>query len=140
MEALQTEIHEWHLRNYPKDDIESALLGVEEEHGELCRAQLKQDGGIRGTWDEWQTEKVPTAKRALLEMSKSIHDLVTTVLEPSMYTGCIEDAVWWLYCDIITYCYCSHISFSDALFSRWDTISKRDFIANPQTGGREVVG
>jgi NTP pyrophosphatase (non-canonical NTP hydrolase) len=66
LNALQTEIHAWHLRNYPTDTVHQAILGMGEEIGELDRADVKQHGGIRGTWDEWQAEKKKEAGDVLI--------------------------------------------------------------------------
>lgn len=54
---MQNAIHAWHRLNFPQDDMRDALLGVGEELGEVNRAQIKQSGGIRGSWAYWQHEK-----------------------------------------------------------------------------------
>lgn len=57
MDVLQRDIHQWHRRNFPTDDARDSLLGVGEELGEVMRAQVKQSGGIRGSFEYWQEEK-----------------------------------------------------------------------------------
>ena len=168
-DALQNDIVAWHRRNYPKDDQFSALLGVQEEIGELNRAELKQEGGIRGTWDEWQIEKhkeagdvligilnfcgfrgikisdalkaitslppVKDQKLALLLVSISFGQLVDNAT-----CGLGQRTPWFigsLYRDVESYCYLCGFDPNEVLILRWETISKRDFIANPATGGRE---
>lgn len=54
---MQRDIHAWHRRNFPTDDARDSLLGIGEELGEVMRAQVKQSGGIRGTFEYWQEEK-----------------------------------------------------------------------------------
>jgi NTP pyrophosphatase (non-canonical NTP hydrolase) len=54
---LQWAIHAWHRLNFPDDDARDALLGVGEELGEVNRAQIKQSGGIRGSFEYWHQEK-----------------------------------------------------------------------------------
>jgi hypothetical protein len=176
LNALRDEIHAWHLRNYPKDDLYSALLGVQEEYGELCRAQLKQDGGIRGTWDEWQTEKFkeagdvmigllnvagflhtmirvfpegepdfvrkPDLKKLLLSAGVSLSFLFETAddntFHDESFRGLVnEEALSQSFVEIAVYVHACKLDPIEALKSRWTTISKRDFIANPATGGRE---
>ena len=168
-DALQKDIVAWHRRNYPKDDQWCALLGIEEEIGELNRAELKQLGGIRGTWEEWQTEKhkeagdvligilnfagfrgvnisdglkatsslsrVGDSKLALLFVSVAFGKLVENAT-----SGLSQRTPWFigsLYRDVEAYCYEVGFNPDEVLAARWETISKRDFIANPATGGRE---
>jgi NTP pyrophosphatase (non-canonical NTP hydrolase) len=54
---IQWAIHAWHRMNFPHDDARDALLGVGEELGEVNRAQIKQSGGIRGSFEYWHQEK-----------------------------------------------------------------------------------
>lgn len=183
---LQDEIHQWHRRNFTADDAESALLEVGEELGELMRAQLKQDGGIRGTWEEWQTEKFKEAgdvmigllnflafvnasakpltqemldyyddggsklsvKMCLLSVNLCFSKLIGLYAEmvyiPSEYTieerqfpATFSEHAYSLLLEMGYYCRRSGFDATDALLSRWKTISQRDFITNPLTGGRE---
>lgn len=55
---MQWAVHAWHRMNYPIDDARDAFIGIVEELGEVARAQLKQSGGIRGSFEHWQNEKV----------------------------------------------------------------------------------
>ena len=168
--ALQNEIHAWHRRNYPNDDHYSALMGIQEEIGELNRAELKQEGGIRGTYEEWEMEKqkevgdvligilnfagyrsIPITKAldatsmymsttkdtklVLLLISVAFGKLVDNAL-----SGLAQRTPWFvgsLYRDVEAYCYVAGYDPAKLLAARWDTISKRDFIKNPLTGGRE---
>src|ERR1035437_3462457 len=63
---LQNEIVAWHRRNYPTGTAIRDLISVEEELGELNRAELKQAGEIRGTWEHWQEEKKKEAGDVLI--------------------------------------------------------------------------
>jgi NTP pyrophosphatase (non-canonical NTP hydrolase) len=195
LNTLRDDIHAWHLRNYPKDDIESALLGVGEELGELYRTQLKQDGGIRGTWDEWQAEKrkelgdvmigllnvcgffgVSVRPISQIECFKffeysepkispkmmllGLNDMFTRIIrlhgEQTYFTEEMRKRVYsqedfsvyvrsgvsheiqQMFLEIAVFCKENNFIWSDVLRDRWNTISKRDFIANPATGGREA--
>lgn len=52
---IQQEIGEWASRNFPITPENSALI-IAEEAGEVCRAVLKRNDGIRGTREEWSAE------------------------------------------------------------------------------------
>ena len=174
LDKLQDEIAQWHRINYPNDDLESSLLGVMEELGELNRVQLKQDGGIRGTWEYWEAEKqkevgdvviglinfcsfadikfssivadsglavveFDTAKKALLCVGSStgrlIEDQIFIVNKDKQKQS--KYALSFIYDDLTAYCNFSGTDLMESVVNRWDTISKRDFIKNPETGGRE---
>lgn len=45
---IQKEVYDWELKNFGKQPAYTRLLGVAEEVGELCHAQLKMEQGIRG--------------------------------------------------------------------------------------------
>jgi NTP pyrophosphatase (non-canonical NTP hydrolase) len=53
---LQSEMAEWVAHNFPNHSPLENTTGLAEEAGELCRAVLKLERGIRGTTDEWLTE------------------------------------------------------------------------------------
>ena len=53
--ALQTEVNEWVTRNFDNSEL-TAVVGMVEEVGELCRAVVKMEQGIRGTRAEWFAE------------------------------------------------------------------------------------
>lgn len=53
---IQSEIKNWVTYNFGSGTPMSAVVGLSEEVGELCRAILKQHQKIRGTHDEWQIE------------------------------------------------------------------------------------
>lgn len=50
------DVAEWTLRNFGEHDAPETVLGLAEETGELCRAALKRDQGIRGTHEQWTAE------------------------------------------------------------------------------------
>ena len=106
---LATDLHAWHVRNYPDETTPQALLAVGEEFGELQRAELKQAGGIRGTWEEWQIEK-----------QKEIGDVLIGLIEFAVRNDCENEI-------------------SNAMEAHSHTVQVRDFnvtcryIRNPQT-------
>ncbi len=51
-EKLQHEVGEWSRKNFPKNTPLNPFLGAVEEIGELSHALLKQNQGIRGTFEE----------------------------------------------------------------------------------------
>jgi len=173
IDQLEDEITSWHVTNYPKDDVLSALLGVVEELGELNRVELKQEGNIRGTYEYWQEEKVKevgdvlislinfcgkmeisfseierfsqpdivppivylTSKEALLWASASIGRLIEFNFMKD--AGRVLSAIVMIVQDMKCYCELSGLDFWECIFGRWTTIAQRDFIKNPETGGRE---
>lgn len=46
----------WVDHNFPDHSPLENTTGLAEEAGELCRAVLKLERGIRGTYDEWHDE------------------------------------------------------------------------------------
>lgn len=48
LQDLQESLYAWQIYNFGEQDNRRVLLGVCEESGELCRAQLKMEQGIRG--------------------------------------------------------------------------------------------
>jgi NTP pyrophosphatase (non-canonical NTP hydrolase) len=166
--GLQKDVYEWHRRNYPTDDAMAALLGIQEEFGELCRAQLKQDCGIRGTYEEWEIEKAKEAGDVFLSImnfASHIGVSLTFAVYPTFDSTRITtrelllqfcpilghvvsdmstdyrwsfDYLHRLFNAVAQYVYNIGLSPEQVIMDRWATISKRDFIANPQTGGREL--
>lgn len=51
---IQAEQKEWSDRNFPTKAPYQPLIGMMEELGELSHAHLKQEQGIRGTYEEHQ--------------------------------------------------------------------------------------
>ena len=49
---LQESLYDWQKYNFGDQDNDRILLGICEEIGELCHAQLKGEQGIRGTAEE----------------------------------------------------------------------------------------
>lgn len=52
----QHEVADWVERNFGRDRLDITTLGLVEEVGELCRAILKREQGVRGSFDEWTAE------------------------------------------------------------------------------------
>lgn len=53
----QSQVTEWVQRNFgDKATKFTAIVGLTEEVGELCRAVVKRSQGIRGTKEEWDAE------------------------------------------------------------------------------------
>lgn len=53
---LQRGVEAWVNHNFGESSRVVEALGLAEEVGELCRAVLKQEQGIRGTYAEWDAE------------------------------------------------------------------------------------
>jgi NTP pyrophosphatase (non-canonical NTP hydrolase) len=51
---LQCEIGAWAVKNFPGDTRADLVLGLVEEVGELARAVLKQNQGVRGNYTMWE--------------------------------------------------------------------------------------
>ncbi len=52
----QAEVRQWVLHNFGPTLLDVTTLGLVEEVGELCRAILKRDQGVRGSYEEWTAE------------------------------------------------------------------------------------
>lgn len=72
----QLAVHDWSVRNFGDSPQTLVTLGLAEEVGELCRAVLKREQGIRGTREEWDAE-----------VRKEIGDCVIKLLDISAYEG-----------------------------------------------------
>lgn len=54
---LQSTIAQWQREHFPTGTgLIHQAVGLSEEVGELCRAILKQDQKVRGSWEDWQDE------------------------------------------------------------------------------------
>lgn len=73
----QGDVHAWSVRNFGQLPQTIVTLGLAEEVGELCRAVLKREQGIRGTREEWDAE-----------VRKELGDCVIKLLDIAAY----EDA------------------------------------------------
>jgi NTP pyrophosphatase (non-canonical NTP hydrolase) len=79
------EIDAWMHYNFPGETRVTAMLGLVEEVGELARAILKQNQGIRGTFEEWDEE-----------IRKEIGDVMAKLEHVALL--CNKDLVgvtWW---------------------------------------------
>ena len=56
LQDLQESLYDWQTYNFGEQATEITLLGICEEAGELCHAQLKLEQGIRGTTEEHEAE------------------------------------------------------------------------------------
>jgi len=56
LQDLQVCLYDWQTHNFGEQDNELTLLGICEESGELCHAQLKREQNIRGTAKEHDQE------------------------------------------------------------------------------------
>lgn len=79
----QEEITEWVIRNFGNDSILATVGGVCEEAGELMRAAIKKDQGIRGTDEEW-----------FQELRKEAADVYIKLNDVAQFYGfSLEDAI-----------------------------------------------
>lgn len=79
---IQTEVHRWSLRNFGEIPQTLVTLGLAEEVGELCRAVLKREQGIRGSREEWNAE-----------IRKELGDCLIRLLDIAAYEGLWLDTV-----------------------------------------------
>ena len=134
---------------------------------------MKQDGGIRGTWEYWEEEKqkevgdvviglINFCSFAGIKFSSVVADSILDLMNfdtPKKCLLCVSSTVGrlieeeiivvhkdnkqilyslsFIYADLTVYCNFSGTQLMESVVNRWDTISKRDFIKNPETGGRE---
>ena len=73
---VQAEIHAWSVQNFGESPQTIVTLGLAEEVGELCRAVLKREQGIRGSTEEWTAE-----------IHKELGDCVIKLLDIAAYEG-----------------------------------------------------
>lgn len=69
LERLQEEHGEWAARNGFDGTAEDALLVLVEEVGELARAQVKMNQGIRATDHEWIAKKCEEVGDILISLA-----------------------------------------------------------------------
>jgi NTP pyrophosphatase (non-canonical NTP hydrolase) len=55
-DKFRDELLSWLRYNFPDENRVTSTLGLAEEAGEVCRAVLKQDQKLRGTYEEWDKE------------------------------------------------------------------------------------
>lgn len=73
LEDLQCDVAQWAARNFPADNKVTVVLGLAEETGEMCRAALKHDQGIRGTRQEWEQELRKEAGDVMIKLLHVAH-------------------------------------------------------------------
>lgn len=56
LQDLQKCLYDWQVYNFGEQDNERMILGMAEESGELCHAQLKGEQGIRGSNTELEAK------------------------------------------------------------------------------------
>lgn len=181
VKRIANELHGWHQKNYPTETDSQCLTSIGEEFGELDRAELKQAGGIRGTWDHWQAEKAKEigdvmitlveycarvdALETLEQLFLNLYQIPSYRLPKDLRSATKQEAILHLLGSQIgtlrfnylindreqminliqniivllrDYAVENSFDLASCLVQRWETISKRDFIKNPLTGGREA--
>jgi NTP pyrophosphatase (non-canonical NTP hydrolase) len=73
---VKEDVEAWMIRNFPNESRVSVTLGLCEEVGEVARAVLKQEQGIRGTWEEWDNE-----------IKKELGDVYLKLMQVAMVCG-----------------------------------------------------
>lgn len=53
---FRDELLAWVRYNFPSESRVTSTLGLAEEAGEVCRAVLKQEQKLRGSYEEWDEE------------------------------------------------------------------------------------
>lgn len=105
LRELQAQVQVWTEHNFGEQAPYRPLLGVVEEVGELCHAQLKNEQGIRSPKaDEggWYADK--------------------------------RDAVGDIVIYLMNYCTEAGIEFHDAVKATWHKVSARNWVDNPEDG------
>jgi NTP pyrophosphatase (non-canonical NTP hydrolase) len=102
---LQREHDDWISRNFPGEEPYQPLLGLVEEVGELARAHLKGEQGIRRGVDQIQ-----------VQMDK-------------------VDAVGDIVVYLAGYCSANGINLQEAVTRTWAKVRQRDWVADPVGGG-----
>lgn len=69
-------VEAWLAYNFSNETRVTAALGLCEEVGEVARAVLKQEQGIRGTWEEWDEE-----------IKKELSDVYVKLIHVAMICG-----------------------------------------------------
>jgi NTP pyrophosphatase (non-canonical NTP hydrolase) len=69
LSTLQYEVGRWALYNFPNAKPYTPLLGIGEEAGELMHAHLKQEQGIRGTYQKHQHAKLDAVGDLLIYLA-----------------------------------------------------------------------
>jgi NTP pyrophosphatase (non-canonical NTP hydrolase) len=105
LHLLQREHDEWIGRNFPGELEYQPLLGMVEEIGELSRAHLKGEQGIRRGVDQIQ-----------VQMDK-------------------VDAVGDIVVYLAGYCSANGINLAEAVTRTWNKVKQRDWVADPVAGG-----
>lgn len=82
------------------------------------------------------TKRHPTSEWALRQIWKYVNDLMECY-EFVDAGGANKVATYDIIWAVRVYCGLNGFDAIDVLLQRWETISKRDFIVNPLTGGRE---
>lgn len=156
-DKLVKEHDEWVAHNFPDEvgDVACSLIGMTEELGELARAHLKLNQGIRGSGDDHR-----------LAAMDAIGDLTIYMLGVLSYLGRVpSDAIpplrlsdqWWIMrtlahevglvainptiygCERVAYClkkYSEARGWSYNLIVKqvWDQVKQRDWVKYPKDG------
>ena len=116
-------------------DVLISVIGIAlrldcEEYVESCFANIKQHLVIDPKLYQGELTLKRVFRHAAIIMDAFDPDIDTSHNRVGM---AIYNVCWY----IGVYCLYNSFDIEDVLMSRWGTMSKRDFIANPLTGGRE---
>lgn len=101
LNSLQTEHEPWLRHNFPEVESWEALVGLQEEVGELAHAHLKGKNRIR----EMRTDAAIVAAKA--------------------------DAVGDILIYLVSYCITNGLNLQDCLDRTWERVKRRDWQADP---------
>lgn len=159
--TLQSEVGEWARRNFPNATAEDPWLGVMEEFGELCHAQLKLKQGIRGDREQLEAERVDAVGDMIVFLSHycelrgiemradQMHDSSNEYnaacsigarignIASNELCGVTENReqwVAWLVGAIVSYCEACNINFENAVNTTWSKVKQRDWLKNRKDG------
>src|ERR1700690_3485292 len=114
LQALQEDLHEWRMRNFPDCTPNQQFLGMVEEMGEIAHIMLKHEQGIRNS------AHMPDME-ALNEAKKQVKDGIAALM---IFTMGLCSLMGWDLTYIVT---------STAV----NEVMRRDWITYPKNGVSE---
>ncbi len=166
IQDLQECLYAWQKYNFGEQDNERVLLGICEEAGELCHAQLKMEQGIRGSQESLEAEFVDAIGDIAIYMLNyvsgmgelipafSTSDDIAKIEDPAI----IRKSVFAVYRTVaklveepsmariqhitnvlLWLCGIKGLNFESIIRDTWREVGKRDWKQFPKTGFPSVV-
>lgn len=158
LQDLQESLYNWQKYNFGDQDNERMLLGVFEESGELCHAQLKLEQGIRGSIEKHEADMRDAIGDVMiyllnymsglgekimnflpLDSVKKTDDRVEirkAVMTVYRVSGRVEDnnGIQHLVSSLIYLCALKGWDLEEITRETWAKIGRRDWREHPETG------